>query len=468
MIPLPICRHRGQENPFHPDRYVCRSPRVAVFDPRGVDGDLCRQCPFADHDLRDGEQQKPEPPKLHNIPQPIVGGGPGSELKAMLAQIGVHSGGGCDCNAKANQMDAWGVDGCVSNRDKIVSWIREGSPRWGWMDKVKAAVNAKTSGLLADLRKHESFAWTDPYPALVDEAIHRARKPIELMLHNGQSPGDILVMTAAIESLHRLYPGKYLTAVDSPVPEIFENNPNVVPVSGTARLIEMQYPLIHQSDALQVHFMDAYCDFLGKALGLSLPRQVDRPQLFISDEEAKRSAPAQDYWLINAGVKLDFTAKQYPHYQRVVDLLASKINFVQIGEVGHLHKPLTGVIDMIGRTSTRELIRLAYHAKGGVGPSTFLQHICASLNKPYVCLLGGREPLAWVKYPRQTTLHSFGTLDCCTGKACWKSRTVPMGDGDPKDSCLCERPWMVGGMPSPECLASIAPETVVRAILEHQ
>lgn len=311
--------------------------------------------------------------------------------------------------------------------------------------------------------------------------------PNKLILHNGLSPGDILVMSAAIAALHRDYPGRWTTAVDSPCPEIYEHNPLVVPLEktdGSWRFIETHYPAIDDSDHAHRHFMDAYCDFLGQKLGVPLslrcpswlPKErrdawVSKPYLYLSEEE-KAAHPMEEllgqrvpYWVVAAGTKDDLTAKGWGHanYQRVVDLLRGRAQFVQVGEQHHLHKPLSGVIDLLGQTDTRQLIRLCFHADGGLGPSTFIQHIFAAWQRPYVCLLGGREPLSWCSYPTQVTMASHGQLPCCRIKACWKSRTVALGDGKEQERSLCELPVMLEE-PVPKCLAMIEPERVVRAI----
>jgi ADP-heptose:LPS heptosyltransferase len=296
-------------------------------------------------------------------------------------------------------------------------------------------------------------------------------------LRNHLSPGDVLVMSAAIESLHQTYPGKYLTDVDTSANAIYESNPHVVRLDRSdpaARTIQMHYPLIHESDLRAVHFLQGYIEFLGKELGVPLKATVNRPALYLSDQEKSWVNQVQEitrkptrFWLVNAGTKSDFTAKAWGHhnYQEVVDRLRGRIQFVQVGEAGHRHRALDGVIDLIGKTDTRQFIRLCWHAQGGLGPSTFLQHICAAFNKPYVCLLGGREPLPWVHYPTQTTLSTLGTLSCCKDKACWRSRVVALGDGDSKDrpDQLCEQP-VFGEEPIPRCLALISPQRVVEAI----
>lgn len=101
------------------------------------------------------------------VPAP-PGRGPGTELKGILAGLGIQPGRQCDCNARAVQMDRWGVSGCREHREEIIGWLRTNQGRWGWREKVTAAARAVTSGLAFRLNP------VDPYPGLVDEAIRRA------------------------------------------------------------------------------------------------------------------------------------------------------------------------------------------------------------------------------------------------------------------------------------------------------
>lgn len=51
--------------------------------------------------------------------------GPGTELKKLLATIGIVATPNCSCNARARTMDANGCDWCEANIDTIVGWLRE-------------------------------------------------------------------------------------------------------------------------------------------------------------------------------------------------------------------------------------------------------------------------------------------------------------------------------------------------------
>lgn len=106
-------------------------------------------------------------------PEPITPwpkGGPGTELAGLLHKLGVNPHPACGCRKRMQQMDAWGVDECRTRRDEIVAWMREGAPKYGWVEKLKAAANAVLTGIAFTVN------WADPYPDLVDAAINLAEK----------------------------------------------------------------------------------------------------------------------------------------------------------------------------------------------------------------------------------------------------------------------------------------------------
>src|ERR1019366_10388870 len=74
-----------------------------------------------------------------------------------------------------------------------------------------------------------------------------------LILRNSLSPGDIVMLTAAVRDLHLSYPGQFLTDTRTPCPALWENNPYMTQLSegdpGT-ELIDCEYPLIHRRNEL--------------------------------------------------------------------------------------------------------------------------------------------------------------------------------------------------------------------------
>ena len=52
-------------------------------------------------------------------------GGAGTELKKLLAQIGITASPACRCNDLAALMDANGPDWCEANAERVVTWLRD-------------------------------------------------------------------------------------------------------------------------------------------------------------------------------------------------------------------------------------------------------------------------------------------------------------------------------------------------------
>lgn len=306
----------------------------------------------------------------------------------------------------------------------------------------------------------------------------------KLLLDFYQSPGDVLVgVGMTLESLHRQFPNQYQTAVKSCCPGIYENNP-LVSKEQDGRYIKMEYPLINESDNLNLHFGEAYCRYLGKELGIPLTLQVNRPVLHLTKKEMSYASRVHEitgrptkHWLVNVGYKEDRPAKKWIHeyYQEVVTYFARKgITWVQVGEIapGHSHPPLFDVIDQRGKTNTREFIRLCGTSSLGLGPVTFMHHIYNSwcppyLPKPYICI-NPTEPNSWIYYPGCTIISPVGKLNCCKNRACWKSGIMQekKEDGTTRWRLdqLCVYPMFSGGEPVTRCSTIISPERVIEAI----
>lgn len=303
-----------------------------------------------------------------------------------------------------------------------------------------------------------------------------------LILKNSQSPGDIVMLTAAVRDLHACCPGQFVTDVRTPCPGLWENNPHLTPLDENApdvEVIQCEYPLIHQSNQRAYHFIHAFTRFLSEKLGVFIEPTAFKGDIHISNLEKSWMSQVQEivgadfpFWIINAGGKRDFTAKWWApeRYQQVVNHFRGRIQFVQVGELNHHHPALNGVIDLRGKTDIRQFVRLMYHAQGVLCPVTFAMHLAAAVevkggklkNRPCVVVAGGREPMQWEAYPHHQYIHTNGALLCCDQGGCWKSRVVPLGDGDEKDKPenLCLN--VVEKLP--RCLHMITASEVVRRI----
>ena len=52
----------------------------------------------------------------------------------------------------------------------------------------------------------------------------------QLILRSFQSPGDVLMLTAAVRDLHLAAPGQFQTDVRTSCPALWENNPHLTPL----------------------------------------------------------------------------------------------------------------------------------------------------------------------------------------------------------------------------------------------
>ena len=309
------------------------------------------------------------------------------------------------------------------------------------------------------------------------------RQYTKLILVNRLAPGDILVMTNALRDLHLAFPGKYETEVRTPCNSIFDNNPycthlsysedqyqekerelhkgdkngSTFVINDDILCIDMHYPMIHTSGEAGWHFGYGHRDFLETVLGVKIPQTKITPELYLSQAEKDWISPVvtmtgddKPYWVINAGSKGDYTLKQYPYYQEVVDLLKDKVNFVQVGLAGHNHVPLNGALNMVGKTTdVRKLFRVIHGALGVLTCVSFPMHIAAAFNKPCVVVAGGREGPRWEMYPNHQYLYVNGCLPCATYDGCWKSRF---------EDCVNK----VAN--TPRCMTMITPHDIARSI----
>ena len=309
------------------------------------------------------------------------------------------------------------------------------------------------------------------------------------------------MLTAAVRDLHLAYPDQFITDVRTSCSALWAHNPRVTPIDDAdpeATTIDCRYPLIHQSNRQPIHFIHGFIDDLNRQLDLNFRPTAFKGDIHLAPEEKRWMSQIQEitrqpvpFWIIVGGGKRDYTIKWWDpaRWQQVVDRFRGRILFVQVGEDRHFHPPLRGVIDLRGRTNLRQLVRLVYHAQGVICPVTLLMHLAAAVevkggrpkNRPCVVVAGGREPVQWEAYPHHQYIHTNGALLCCDHGGCWKSRTVPLGDGDEKDQSLCidvvnlatgeRKPGKDCAAESngdtrflPRCMDMITPDEVIRRI----
>lgn len=338
-----------------------------------------------------------------------------------------------------------------------------------------------------------------------------APPPRRLILRTGLPPGDVVCLTAAVRDLHVRYPGRFVTDVRTLFPALWENNPHITPIrldcdrferheqhdqpcltdaiddgGEPVEILDMHYPAVHTCNDRGVHLAEGWAEHLAAKLGLPHLRlsrlagdvHLSRGELRLWSKPHEKHN-VQRYWVIHANAKKDFTTKRWPAecWQEVVDRLRGRIQFVQVGvdpaDDHWCETPrLRGVIDLVGKTNMRELVRTVHSSIGVLTGISLPMHLAAAVPlpdwqkraRPCVVVAGGREPRAWYGYPTHRILETVGQLSCCSHGGCWKSRTVKLHDGKDDQGGLCQR--VVDGAPA--CMRLIEPADVVRAIEGYQ
>jgi len=309
-------------------------------------------------------------------------------------------------------------------------------------------------------------------------------KKRKVILKSFLSPGDILMMSAAVRDLKFSHP-EIKIDVRTACDHVWENNPYLTPLKEQdpdVEVFKVEYPLIHNSNEGQYHFIHGYRKNFEEKLNLKIKPTKFKGDIHISKDEKGWMSQVEemhikdDFWIMMAGGKQDFTCKWWSpnYYQKVVNHFKGKITFIQCGEKGHWHPSLDNVINLIGKTDMRQFIRLIYHSVGVICPVTFAMHAAAATpikkdglkNRPCVVISGGREPVQWEAYPHHRFLAVNGSIACCDNGGCWASRCQKVGDKDEKDEKnLCINPVEINKELSiPKCMNMIKPADVIRAI----
>jgi ADP-heptose:LPS heptosyltransferase len=290
------------------------------------------------------------------------------------------------------------------------------------------------------------------------------------------------MLTAAVRDLHRWYPGRFLTDVRTACADLWENNPHITPLSDhdlEVEVLDCSYPLIDRANETPYHCLHGFIEFFNQRLQLAIKPTAFKGDIHLSAQEKAWYSQVHEitgedtpFWIVAAGGKYDVTIKwwQSERYQAVIDHFNGKIQFVQVGQVGHYHPRLEGVIDLRGKTSMRQLVRLVYHSQGVLCSVTALMHLAAAVetrsgcppNRACVVVAGGREPAHWEAYPDHQFIHTNGALSCCLNGGCWKDRALPLRDGDERDRAGQRCLQVVGRIP--RCMDMITPQAVIHRI----
>lgn len=307
---------------------------------------------------------------------------------------------------------------------------------------------------------------------------------MKIFLKEFQSPGDILMLTAAVRDLKLSHPEYHINCRTS-AQELWQNNPYLdrsVTEGNADKVIQCHYPLIHKSTQGAYHFIHGFRLYLEEQLNIKIPSGEFKVDVHLSEQEKRDQfigniVDNKSFWIVDAGYKSDFTCKfwEFARFQEVVNRTSDKIRWIQIGASEHNHKILDNVINLVGKTTHRQFVNLMWRASGVLTPVSYPMHLATmqwkdhpDAKRPCVVIAGSREPSVWEQYTCHQFIHNCGALDCSRKGSCWKSRIEKLNDGSCQDNSICIHPVKSNsGQMIPKCMDMITVDEVIRRIMMY-
>ena len=106
----------------------------------------------------------------------------------------------------------------------------------------------------------------------------KLKKKILIKMH--LSPGDVVMLTAAIRDLYLAYSDTIEVNVDTSCDALFENSPYLnrnISRANADMVVKAEYPLINESNTCQYHFIHGFRMFLEEKLKLKIPSKFPQP-----------------------------------------------------------------------------------------------------------------------------------------------------------------------------------------------
>lgn len=308
------------------------------------------------------------------------------------------------------------------------------------------------------------------------------------------APGDVSALTALPRDIKAAYP-QHRVFVDTSHGELWKHNPHCRRASGIAQAYpDVEHVRLDYGGGISgprgqkyraVHFLRWLHEDFARQAGLDVPVTLPRGDFHFGPDEAARPVSGR-YWVLLAGGKTDIPVKAWDaaRFQGVADALRGLgLGVVQLGNAGPLgtvanfNPALAGVLDLVGRTSLRDMLRILRDADGVVCGVTAAMHMAAALERPCVVLAGGREAWWWEAYVRQNTgfggaearvrvphafLHTIGVLDCVGHEGgCWKRHL------DPRAVKPCLKIVAGESGPTAECMRMITVDHVMESVMGY-
>lgn len=229
--------------------------------------------------------------------------------------------------------------------------------------------------------------------------------------------GDHVILTGAVYNVKNAHPEIMLTETTA-FQEVWQNNGDVrrYDDGGFFREIgRVDYGTLKEEKAgANGNVVEGFTKSLCRLLNIEpVPIATRQPHLVLSASELEEAEKWRGKVLINANCQKGTLSKGYPYWQRVVDLLKNDYQLVQIGGnlKDDLSLDLSGVEDMRGKTSIRNLVAMAYGCDLVISPPSSITNIAGAFGKRQIVLNASREADIMTDYPN--TVHISHVCKAC-------------------------------------------------------
>jgi ADP-heptose:LPS heptosyltransferase len=297
--------------------------------------------------------------------------------------------------------------------------------------------------------------------------------------------GDAVILAGAIAKLKEQRPDLHIGVGGANI-HAYDNHPDIdrsVTRSNADQHIKVNAAGICRPKKRRMfQFSSGFVKALFEPFGLEHNHAGCRPAVYLTEDERQVRASEKPYWVLATGGREQMTTKWYPsdQAQRVADGLRERgFDVVQVGSAAGYHPPLEGTVNLIGKTTLRQLFGVIHNANGVICPVTSFLHIAAATPRdgepiPVICLNGGREDPHFATYPETKVLHTIGDLDCCRRYGCWAHNChilapgpmerigKPDKDGDPPRRC--KNGVNIDGVLYPKCMTLVSSDLVLASV----
>ncbi len=255
------------------------------------------------------------------------------------------------------------------------------------------------------------------------------------ILRTGFGVGDILLATSVLKALRRVHGRKYI--VETQLPELFENNPNVSAIwrEGTRHSVVgklFDYPVVWRvGSALNAFFENStlkcgypfpsegkhLIDAMAESVRVSLRPNERRPFLFLTDQERHSQSWAKGWIAVQHRSTTYWTPNKNwveGRMQSVVDEL-NRLGYSIVHLGSAEEKPLRGVKDMRGKVTLRQTAAILSHVQYLIGLEGGLVHLARSVNTRSIVIYTGYTRPEETGYGENINLRSSEA-----GEGCWR------------------------------------------------